>query len=171
MQRALVCSGQKLRINDAGVGVERDIFGQAVVVDAGHHGALFRDGCFFFDDGGHDDCALDLARSWVPLAKLRLFLGFDARRAQGVGCHRVMDLNQSDLVRYLTELLDHGRRHLLHGHHAGEFIGIGEKVAFERVGARGEVGDHRGVGLRHFQEILSGSEAGGLDRRGRCRTW
>ena len=66
----------------------------------------------------------------------------------------------------LAELFDHGRGHLVHGHHAGEFVGIGEKISFERVRAGSDVGDQGGVGLRDFQEVAGGTEARGLDGAG-----
>src|SRR5579864_2777694 len=58
MERALVSAGQQFRIDDARVGVERDVFGEAVVVDAGHHRPLFGYRCLFFDDRSHNDRAL-----------------------------------------------------------------------------------------------------------------
>ncbi len=72
-------------------------------------------------------------------------------------------VDQSDLACDLAELPDHGRRHLLHGLHAAEFVGVGEKIAFERRRVGSEVGDQRGIGLRNFQEIFRGTESGGFD--------
>ena len=66
----------------------------------------------------------------------------------------------------LAELFHHGGSHLLHGHHAGEFVGVGEKISFERFCAGGDIGDQGGVGLRDFQEIVGGAEAGVFDGAG-----
>src|SRR5208337_2407970 len=52
MQRAGVGSGEKFTVNYAGVGVERDLLLQAVVVNAGDKRALLRDRGFFLDDRG-----------------------------------------------------------------------------------------------------------------------
>src|SRR5437764_3217011 len=66
----------------------------------------------------------------------------------------------------LAELLDHGCRHFVHGHHAAELVGLGEEIAFERGRAGGEVGDKARIQLRYFQEILRGPESGSLDGAG-----
>src|ERR1700690_4203373 len=47
MQFAGISSGQKFRVNDAGVGVEGDVLVQSVVVNAGDERALFSHGGFF----------------------------------------------------------------------------------------------------------------------------
>ena len=69
-------------------------------------------------------------------------------------------------MRDLPELPDHGGGHFVHGHHAAEFVGVGKEIAFERRRAGSDVGDERGVGLRDFQKILGGAEAGGFDGAG-----
>ena len=55
MQCAGIGSGQKFGIDDTGVGIERNIFRQAVVVDAGDQRTLFVYGGFFLDDRCHGD--------------------------------------------------------------------------------------------------------------------
>ena len=45
-------------------------------------------------------------------------------------------------------------------------IGVGEKIALERRCAGSDIGDERGIGLRHFQEIRRGAESGSLDGAG-----
>src|SRR5437879_3359795 len=66
----------------------------------------------------------------------------------------------------LAELLDHGRRQVVHGLHAAEFVGIREEITLERWRAGGEVSDKRGIRLRYFYEVLGGPKSGGLDGAG-----
>ncbi len=73
---------------------------------------------------------------------------------------------QSDLAGHLAELLDHGCGHVVHGHHAGKFVRVGEEIAFERVGAGSDVCNQSRVGLSDFQKIASWAEAGGFDGAG-----
>ncbi len=74
-----------------------------------------------------------------------------------------LGLNQSNLMRDLAKLPDHGCGHVVHGLHAAEFVGVGKKVALERRRVGRDVGDERGIGLRHFQEVIRGAESGGFD--------
>ncbi len=71
--------------------------------------------------------------------------------------------DQSNLICDLAELPDHGCRHLVHGLHAAELVGVGKEVALERRRVRRQVGDERGIGLRHFQEVIRGAEPCGFD--------
>src|SRR5208283_3018113 len=113
MQRAGVGSGEKFTVNYAGVGVERDLLLQAVVVNAGDKRALPRDRGFFLDDRGHDYICVELSVSV-------------RRRLRGVWDH-------ADFGGDLAKLLDHGGGHLLHRHHAAELIGVGKEITFERL--------------------------------------
>src|SRR5580658_1316161 len=70
VQGSTVGSGQEFGVDDAGVGVERDVVVQAIEVDAGHEWALFGYGSFFFDDGGHDYDAMQEHRRPDGIAHL-----------------------------------------------------------------------------------------------------
>ena len=72
----------------------------------------------------------------------------------------------------LAEAVDHGGEHLERGGVAGEAVGVGKEVAFERfgVGAGGEeVGDELGVLAFGGEEVVAFGEAGGFDSVRRCR--
>ena len=73
-----------------------------------------------------------------------------------------MRIRQSDLFRHLAELFHHRSRHLLHGLHAGELIGVREEIAFESLGVWREVGDEGSIRGRDFEEVLARSQAGVL---------
>ena len=50
MQGALIRTRDEFRIDNARVGVQRNVLVQTVVVNTGYHGTLFRHSRFFFDD-------------------------------------------------------------------------------------------------------------------------
>ena len=58
MQGASVRSREELGVNDAGVGVERDLLFQTVVIHAGHQRAFVWDSGLLLNDRGHDQRAL-----------------------------------------------------------------------------------------------------------------
>jgi hypothetical protein len=69
-------------------------------------------------------------------------------------------------MRDRAELLDHDGSHIVHGLHTAEFVGIGEKIAFERRRAGSDVGNESGLRLCYFEEVRRGTESGGLDGAG-----
>ncbi len=74
--------------------------------------------------------------------------------------------DESDLVRDLAELFHHGGGHVVHGHHAGEVVRVGEEISLKRARAGSDVGDESGVVFRDLQEIVGGTEARGFDGAG-----
>jgi len=63
----------------------------------------------------------------------------------------------------LTEAADHGGEHLFGRGVAGEVVGVGEEIAFERGGVRAIGGDELGVLALGGEEFFSWGEAGGFD--------
>ncbi len=48
-------------------------------------------------------------------------------------------------MRLFLEAPDHGRGHVAHGHGAGEQVGVGKQISFERLCLRIDGADQRGV--------------------------
>ena len=109
--------------------------------DAGDQGALGVLADLLFDEGGEDDCC--------GSAKLAIDAGAEA-----------------ELGGDLAEALDHGGEDLGRRDVAGEAVGVGEEIAFERGGVGREVGDQRGLAAFGGEEGIAGAKAGGLDRLG-----
>jgi hypothetical protein len=141
--RVVQCPGisslQQFRINHTWIGLQGHILGKAIVVNTRHYRAFVRRSRLFFDDGRHRHDLVD-----------------------GL----LFSRDQPDFTRDLAKLLDHGRRHFLHGLGAGEPVGVGEKVSFESFGVGIEIGNEGRVRCSNVQEILTGSQAGVLNR---CR--
>ena len=123
-------------VDDGGVGGEGHGPGEAVGEDAGDEGAFGLLAYLFFDERGHGD---------------------------GAGHGGVVD---AELGGGLAEAADHGGEDLEGRGVAGEAVGVGEEVAFERfgVGAWGEeIGDEFDVLALGGEEGFAFGEAGGFD--------
>ena len=60
MERASVATFEQLSVDHTGIGLQRNVPPQPVVIDAGHQRAFFRHRGFFFDNGSHVDCLLHI---------------------------------------------------------------------------------------------------------------
>ena len=122
-------------IDHGGVGRKGHGSGEAIEEDAGHERTLGVLGDLLLDDGGHSD-------GGGHVGAVEAELGAD-----------------------LSEAVDHGGKYLERGGVAGEAVGVGEEIAFERVGAGAggeEVGDELGVLALGGEEGVTFGEAGGL---------
>ena len=124
MQRSGVVPVKQFSVDHAGVGLQRNVFLQPVVVTTGHYGTLLRDGSFFLDDGSHRYRLLYICCRWTICAR-----PITPLRTRG----------QPDLPRNLVELFNHGAYDVFHGLGAGEFVGVGEEIAFQALRFGGEV--------------------------------
>src|SRR5438128_12368890 len=61
MKSALVIAVEQFRIDDTGIGIERNMVCQAVVIHAGHEWTLVWNTGVFLDDSAHRDRLLDVA--------------------------------------------------------------------------------------------------------------
>src|ERR1700693_813418 len=109
MKGSSIISVEQFSVDDAGVGLQRHLSVQTIVVNACYHRTLFGYGRFLFDDGSH-----------------RNRLGHAVRRIS----------IQPDLLCYLAKLFHHRSHDVLHALGAREFVGIGEEVALQALCVR-----------------------------------
>ena len=113
--------------------------GEAVGEDTGYEGAFGLLADLLLDDRGH-------GHGWDDVGAV-----------------------EAELRGGLAEAVDHGGEHLERGGVAGEAVGVGEEVAFERLGVgagREEVGDEFGVLALGGEEGVAFGEPGGFDGGG-----
>src|SRR5438552_16712353 len=60
MKRAAICALEQLGVNHAGVGLQRDMFGQTVHVHTSHFRTLFRNSGFLLDDRSQSHSPLNV---------------------------------------------------------------------------------------------------------------
>ena len=66
----------------------------------------------------------------------------------------------------LAEAVHHGRRNLVRGVDAGELVGVGKQVAFQRLGLGIDIAQQRQVILGGGDEVGGSAQAGLLDHGG-----
>src|ERR1700722_7288512 len=126
MKGPIIGSGKQLGVDYAGISVESHFLVQPVVIHTSYSRSLFRSGRFFFHDGSHGD-----------------YLGH-------IGIWRRAE---PDFACNLSKLMNHHSRHFFKALSTGELIGIGKKVAFERLGIRRDVGDQLSLAPGHLEKI------------------
>jgi hypothetical protein len=136
---AAVSAFEQRSVDDAGIGGERHALGEPVDEDTGDERAF----------GVLRDLLLD-------------------ERSEGDGRGDVGDRVscEAELGGDLAEAMNHCSEHLGGRGSAGEAVGVGEEVAFERRGVRAEVGDERSLRAFGGEKGFARTEAGGLDGLG-----
>ena len=81
----------------------------------------------------------------------------------GEGDEAVRVRGEAERLRLLLEAVDHDGGHVVHAHDAGELVGVGEEIAFERVGLRVDGADQRSVMSGFGDEVFFFAEARAFD--------